>query len=180
MKKEFRPFNSVVPCPVALLSVKGENGPNIITLSWAANVCSKPPLVVVGIRPSRHSYKLVNDAGDFVLNIPSSDMLDVAKFAGSKSGLDYDKFEHLRLTPLPSKTISSPMIEECPLNIECKVTQILSLGSHDLFIAEVLTVHIDESILDEEKNNPDSSKMKLFTYLPIVGEYWSLGKKMES
>ena len=178
MKKEFRPFNSIVPCPVVLLSVKGENGPNIITLSWTANVCSKPPMVVVGIRPSRHSYKLVNDAGDFVLNIPSSDMLNVVEFAGSKSGRDYDKFEHLGLTAMPSKTISSPMIEECPVNIECKVTQSMNLGSHDLFIAEVLTVHFDELVLDAEKKNPDPSKMKLFTYLPIVGEYWALGEKI--
>jgi flavin reductase (DIM6/NTAB) family NADH-FMN oxidoreductase RutF len=77
MKKEFKPFNSIVPCPVVLLSVIGENGSNIITLSWAANVCSKPPMVVVGIRPSRHSYKLVKKAGDFVLNIPSRDMINV-------------------------------------------------------------------------------------------------------
>ena len=178
MKKEFKPFNSIVPCPVALLSVKGENGPNIITLSWVANVCSKPPMVVVGIRPSRHSYKLVQETGDFVLNIPSSDMLEAVKFAGTKSGRDYDKFEQLGLTPMPSKSITSPMIKECPLNIECKVTQTMNLGSHDLFIAEVLTVHLDELVLDAEKKNPEPASMKLFTYLPIVGEYWTLGEKI--
>jgi flavin reductase (DIM6/NTAB) family NADH-FMN oxidoreductase RutF len=182
MKKEFKPFNSIVPCPVVLLSVRGsnENRPNIITLSWAANVCSKPPMVVVGIRPSRHSYKLVNDAGDFVLNIPSVDMLNVVKFAGTKSGRDYDKFEQFGLTPIPSEKISSPMIMECPVNIECKVTQTMSLGSHDLFIAEVLTVHLDESVLDAKKHTPDPDKMRLFTYLPVVGEYWSLGNKIQS
>ena len=178
MKKEFKPFNSIVPCPVALLSVKGENGPNIITLSWVANVCSKPPMVVVGIRPSRHSYKLVQETGDFVLNIPSSDMLEAVKFAGTKSGRDYDKFDQLGLTPMPSKSITSPMIKECPLNIECKVTQTMNLGSHDLFIAEVLTVHLDELVLDAEKKNPEPASMKLFTYLPIVGEYWTLGEKI--
>jgi flavin reductase (DIM6/NTAB) family NADH-FMN oxidoreductase RutF len=180
MKKEFKPFNSIVPCPVVLLSVKGENGPNIITLSWVANVCSKPPMVVVGIRPSRYSYKLVKDTGDFVLNIPSRDMLNAVKFAGTKSGRDYDKFEQLDLTTMSSKCVASPMIKECPLNIECKVTQALNLGSHGLFIAEVLTVHLDESILDADRKKPDPRKMKLFTYLPIVGEYWSLGEKIQS
>ncbi|MGD2072623.1 MAG: flavin reductase family protein [Candidatus Thorarchaeota archaeon] len=183
MKKKFKPFNAIVPCPVVLLSVKGNdenNNPNIITLSWAANVCSKPPIVVVGIRPSRYSYKLVNDAGDFVLNIPAVGMLNAAKFSGTKSGRDYNKFEHLGLTPKPSEKIDSPMIEECPLNIECKVTQSMNLGSHDLFVAEVLAVHLDESVLDSEKRSLDPNKMKLFTYLPIVGEYWSLGKKVQS
>ena len=178
MKKEFRPSTSVVPSPVVLLSVKGEDSPNIITLAWAANVCSKPPTVVVGIRPSRYSYDLVKAVGDFVLNIPSSDMLDAVKSAGHKSGRDHDKFGHLGLTPVPSKTITSPMIKECPLNIECKVTQTMSLGSHELFITEVLSVHFDESVLDDEKENPIPSKMKLFTYLPISGEYWSLKEKI--
>jgi flavin reductase (DIM6/NTAB) family NADH-FMN oxidoreductase RutF len=180
MKKEFKPFNSIVPCPVVLLSVIGENGSNIITLSWAANVCSKPPMVVVGIRPSRHSYKLVKKAGDFVLNIPSRDMLNVVEFAGTKSGRDYDKFESLGLTPMPSKSITSPMIKECLLNIECKVTQTMNLGSHDLFIAEVLKVHLDESVLDADKKNPDPTRMKLFTYLPIGGEYWEVGGRIQN
>ncbi|MFW9846849.1 MAG: flavin reductase family protein [Candidatus Thorarchaeota archaeon] len=177
MKKEIGPTTAVLPCPVVLLSVSGEEQPNIITLSWVANVCSKPPTIVVGIRPQRHSHKLVMDAGDFTLNIPSIDLLEAAEFSGTKSGRDFNKFEECGLTPVPSTKIESPMIEECPINIECKVTKVESPGVHDLFTAEVLAVHLDESVL-EENGRFSPSKAKLFTYLPLSGQYWALGEQI--
>jgi len=177
MKREMNPTTAMVPCPVVLLSVYGPERPNIITLSWAANVCSKPPTMVIGIRPERHSYNLVKDAGEYVLNIPSVEQLEGTVFAGSKSGRDFDKFSECGFTPEPASKIKASMIKECPINIECKTRQIVPLGAHDLFIAEVVTAHIDESVLDE-KGRFDASKTTLFTYLPLNGQYWSLGKKI--
>ncbi|UCE10557.1 MAG: flavin reductase family protein [Candidatus Thorarchaeota archaeon] len=179
MKREMRPFTAIVPSPVVLLSVAGEDYPNIITLSWAANICSKPPSVAVGIRQNRFSYELISKANDFVLNIPTVDLLEATEFSGSKSGRDFNKFAECGLTPIPSKTVSSPMIKECPINIECIKKQILPIGVHDLFIAEVVKVHMNEDVLDEE-GHLDLTKAKLFTYIPATGQYWSLGDKLES
>lgn len=177
MKRVMSPSTAMVPCPVVLLSVSGPDRPNIITLSWAANVCSKPPTMVVGIRPERHSYDLVKKAGEYVLNIPSANLIEGAVFAGSKSGRDYDKFSECGFTPEPASKIDAPMIKECPISIECKTREIIPLGAHDLFIADVLAVHIEESVLGEN-GKFDALKAKLFTYLPLNGQYWKLGEKL--
>ncbi|NWF97135.1 MAG: flavin reductase family protein [Candidatus Thorarchaeota archaeon] len=177
MKRELKPMTAVVPCPVVLLSVGGKPRPNIITISWAANVCSSPPTVAVGIRPNRHSHGMVMEEGDFVLNIPSSTQIDASVFAGSKSGRDHDKFKECGLTPAKASKVKSPMIAECPINIECRTTQVINLGAHDLFLAEVLAVHIEESLLDE-KGLLDVERTQLFTYLPLVAQYWRLGSRL--
>lgn len=177
MKCQLNPATAVVPCPVVLLSVVGEDKPNIITLSWVANVCSKPPTVVAGIRPERHSYNLVKAAGEFVLNIPSTKQFEGVEFAGTKSGREYDKFAEAGFTSEPAAKINAPMIKECPINIECKTTQIIPLGAHDLFVAEIVAIHVDESLLDE-KGRFDASKTTLFTYIPLNGQYWTLGNKI--
>ena len=178
MKRSMNPFAAVVPCPVVLLSVAGTDKPNIITLSWVANVCSKPPSIVAGIRPERHSYEMVKEANEFVLNIPSTGQLEGTEFAGTKSGKDYDKFIECGFTSEPASKINAPMIKECPINIECKTKQIVPLGAHHLFIAEVVAVHIDETALDE-KGRFDPSKVPLFTYLPLNGQYWTLGEQLQ-
>ncbi|MFW9974711.1 MAG: flavin reductase family protein [Candidatus Thorarchaeota archaeon] len=177
MKRQMNPGTAIVPCPVVLLSVAGEDKPNIITLSWVANVCSKPPTIIAGIRPERYSYKLVKEAGEFALNIPTSSQIDGTEFAGTKSGRDHDKFTEGGFTPEPATKIKAPLIKECPINIECKTTQIIPLGAHHLFVAEVVAVHIDESTLDE-KGRFDASKASLFTYLPLNGQYWTLGNEI--
>lgn len=178
MKCEKKGSTALVPCPVVLLSVHGPEKPNIITISWAANVCSKPPTVVVGIRPERYSYDLVKNAGEFVLNIPSTDQLEASVFAGTKSGKEHDKFLECNLTATKASKINAPMIDECPISLECKTTRIVNVGTHDLFIAEVVAVHIEESVLDEN-GRFDASKTSLFTYLPLGAEYWELGEKIE-
>ena len=178
MKKELKPFTALVPCPVVLLSVRGESHPNIITLSWAANICSKPPSIAVGIRPERFSYDLVKNAGEFVVNIPSVHQYEAAVFCGTKSGKAHDKFTECDLTAVPASKIDAPMIGECPINLECKTTNIVGVGAHDLFIAEIVAVHMDDTIISEG-NRMDVEKSALFTYLPTTGEYWSLGSKIE-
>ncbi|MFW9925998.1 MAG: flavin reductase family protein [Candidatus Thorarchaeota archaeon] len=178
MKRSMNPSTAVAPCPVVLLSVAGKDRPNIITLSWVANVCSRPPSIVAGIRPERHSYEMVKEAKEFVLNIPSTDQFEGTEFAGTKSGRNYDKFTECGFTPEPASKINAPMIKECPINIECKTTQVIPLGAHHLFIAEIVAVHIDESALDE-KGRFDLSKVPLFTYIPLNGQYWTLGKQIQ-
>ncbi|TFF86591.1 flavin reductase family protein [Candidatus Thorarchaeota archaeon] len=177
MRIEKRPSTALVPCPAILLSVAGDERPNIITLSWAANVCSNPPMLAVGIRPNRYSHQLVKRAGDFVVNIPSADLIKATIFCGSKSGKDHDKFQECGLTAVTSSKVSSPRIEECPINIECKIDKTVSLGAHDLFIGEVVAVHMNESVLDSN-GRLDPEKAKLFTYLPLAAEYWNLGEKI--
>jgi flavin reductase (DIM6/NTAB) family NADH-FMN oxidoreductase RutF len=177
MKKESKGGTAMVPAPVVLLSVRGKETPNIITLSWAANVCSDPPSIVVGIRPNRHSYDMVKEAGEFVINIPGVNQLEATKFCGTKSGRDHDKFAECNLTPVQGSKVNAPMIAECPINLECKTTKIVPVGSHDLFIAEVLAVHLDDSILNEN-GRFDAEKGKLFTYMPLNGQYWAIGDKL--
>ncbi|MFX0106664.1 MAG: flavin reductase family protein [Candidatus Hodarchaeota archaeon] len=177
MKREIKPTTAVMPCPAVMLSVAGKERPNIITLSWVANVCSSPPTIVVGIRPERHSHKMVLDTGNFVLNIPSEELLEATEFSGTKSGRDVDKFTECRLTPKPSTKVSSPMIEECPINLECEVKKVEHIGAHDLFIAEVVAVHINESAYTNGRF--DAGKAQPFTYIPLSGQYWSLGKQIQ-
>ncbi|MFX1484440.1 MAG: flavin reductase family protein [Promethearchaeota archaeon] len=178
MKRLMNPSTALVPCPVVLLSVTGEDKPNIITLSWVANVCSKPPTIIAGIRPERHSYELIKRAKEFVLNIPSTKQFKGTEFAGTKSGREYDKFKECGFTPEPASKVNAPIIKECPINIECKTTQVIPLGAHHLFIAEVVAVHIDEGVLDE-RGRFDPTKTTLFTYLPLNGQYWALGEHLK-
>ncbi len=134
-------------------------------------------MVVVAIRPKRHSNELIKKAGDFVLNIPSSDQIEACVFAGTKSGRDYDKFVECGLTAVPSLRISSPAIAECPINIECIVTRTTNLGAHDMFIAQIVTVRVDDLMIDD-KEKINAERLRLFTYLPLTGEYWRLGEKI--
>ncbi|TFG12181.1 flavin reductase family protein [Candidatus Thorarchaeota archaeon] len=177
MKKQKKPSTAIIPCPVILVSVAHEKQPNIITLSWAANVCSDPPSIAIGVRPSRYSYDLIKEAGDFVVNIPSRDLLDATVFCGTHSGREHNKFEECGLTPVNATKVSAPMIEECPLNIEAEVKKIISVGVHDLFIAEVVAVHMDQEAIDS-KERLDLNIAAPFTYIPLTGEYWGIGKKI--
>jgi flavin reductase (DIM6/NTAB) family NADH-FMN oxidoreductase RutF len=178
MKQQKRWGTVMVPCPAVLVSVGDEAEANIITLSWAANVCSKPPRMAIGVRPERYSYALLQRTGDFVINIPSAEHLNAVVLCGTQSGKTIDKFKATGFTPQPSTKINSPLIEECPLNIECKTWNVFELGSHHLFIGDVMNAHIDEKVLTVE-GKVDLSKMNLFTYNPLVGQYWSLGQKLD-
>ncbi|NPV89347.1 MAG: flavin reductase family protein [Firmicutes bacterium] len=149
MKIEKPGSTALQPVPVVLVtSVDDQNRPNIITIAWAGTVCSEPPMVGIGIRPSRYSHGLIKKNRQFVINLPTQSLLRVTDYCGVVSGRDVDKFAATGLTPRPASKVAPPLIEECPVNLECEVRQVLELGSHDLFLAEVLAVHIDESALD--------------------------------
>jgi len=174
-RPELPPSEALYPVPVVLVSSANRNKTNIITIAWCGVVCSKPPLLSISIRPSRYSHAIIKESGDFVINIPSEDIIKKTDLCGITSGRDKDKFKLCGFTKIASSKISSPMIEECPVNIECKVRQTLSLGAHDMFIGEVLAVHADKSVLDANRNI-DYKKARPFVY--NQGEYWNLGKRI--
>lgn len=169
------PNEALYPVPVVLVSSGDKDKANIITIAWCGVVCSKPPLLSISIRPSRHSHKIISESRDFVVNVPREELLERTDFCGMVSGNTVDKFKTCNFTKTPSSKVSSPIIEECPVNIECKVVKSLKLGAHDMFIGEVVAVHADEDVLDKS-GNIDYKKAKPFVY--NRGEYWNLGTKI--
>jgi len=164
------------PCPVVLVTCVDSDGkPNIITLAWAGVVCSDPPVLGLGIRPHRHSYGLIEDAGEFVVNIPTTEILEETDFCGMVSGRDVDKFSETGLTAEPAKEVKPPLIRECPVNIECVLKKKIPLGVHHLFLGEVVRVHVDQDVLDKN-GRIDFTKVSPFVY--NQGEYWSLYQKI--
>lgn len=174
-KIKLPPNEALYPVPVVLVSSGDQDESNIITIAWCGVVCSKPPLISISIRPSRHSYKIISKRGDFAVNIPTEELLKKTDFCGVVSGNAVDKFKACGFTKGASSKISSPIIEECPVNIECKVIKSFNLGTHDIFIGEVVAVQTDGDIIDKD-GKIDYNKAK-----PVVynrGEYWNLGKKV--
>jgi flavin reductase (DIM6/NTAB) family NADH-FMN oxidoreductase RutF len=154
----------LAPIPVVMVSCEASGfSRNIITLAWVGNICSDPPLVSISIRPERYSYAIIRESKEFVINIPSSAILWATDYCGVVSGREVDKFSQTGLTAIPGSLVKAPMIEEAPLNIECQVKQIIPLGTHDLFIAEVLLAHVNEDCLNE-KELPDLDKMQGVAY----------------
>ncbi len=173
-----KPSRPVYPTPAALItSVDSEGKPNIITLGEVAMVSLHPTRVSVGTRPATYSNGLIKATGEFVINFPTADMVNEVDFCGTKSGRDVDKFAETGLTPEPAVHVKPPLIKECPVNLECKVIGTLSLGSHDLFIGDVLLMHAEEDILlDSDTGRVDPSKGLIFA----MNEYWSFGERIET
>lgn len=171
------PFVALRPVPVVLVSCGHGEQANIITIAWTGILCSNPPQVGIGVQPSRHSHGLIREAGEFVINIPDEGLLDEVEYCGFVSGRDEDKFAGHGLTPVPGTAAQTPIIAECPINLECKLVHTLRLGSHDLFVGEVVAVQVSEEVLDE-RGRVDSDKLKpiLFT----GDEYWGLGSLLGS
>lgn len=176
-KREFPPSEALYPVPVVLVSCadKAAGRANIITLAWCGVVCSKPPMLGISIRPSRLSHRLIKETKDFVVNIPSVKILKETDLCGVISGKDTDKFKACSFTKKASSKVSSPMIAECPVNIECVLKSVIELGTHDLFIGEVAAVHADEGILSPG-GSIDYGLAMPFVY--TQGEYRELGGKV--
>ncbi len=174
-KKEIKANTLLMPVPVTLVTALDENGrPNIITLAWVGTVASVPPQISISIRKSRYSHKPVKDNREFVLNIPGENLLVETDACGSVSGRDVHKFEEFNLTPTEASVVKAPLIEECPINMECKISDILELGSHDMFVAEIVAMHANEEVLSDGRVN--ASKMRPIAYCPH--DYWSLKEKI--
>jgi flavin reductase (DIM6/NTAB) family NADH-FMN oxidoreductase RutF len=168
-----RPSTYLYPAPV-ILATCGAEKPNIITLAWVGTVCSDPPTVAIGVRPSRHSHALIEESGEFVINLPGEDLLEVTDHCGQVSGRDIDKFAAFGLTAEPASEVKAPLIGECPVNLECRVTHKLPLGAHDLFLGEIVAVHVEEAVLDEGGRRIDYGKARPFVL--AFAEYWGLGE----
>lgn len=176
-KKSLKPATYLYPTPVMLVSSQGRDGkPNVATISWGGVLCSDPPMVGISIRPTRHTHRLVKESQEFVLNLPSQNWLKETDFCGSVSGKDTDKFLTVGFTMSKADVVQAPLINECPLNLECRVKQILYLGTHDLFIAEVVAAHADDGILAGDRI--DIEKLAPVSYFPSVHEYRALGEKI--
>ena len=173
-KIERKPFALLYPCPVTLVTCVDRQGkPNIIPLAWAGIACADPPTIGVAIRPHRYSYGLIKDTKEFVVNIPTVDILRETDYCGEVSGRDHDKFAETKLSPEPARHVKPSLIKECPVNLECVLQRVLELGVHHLFLGRVVAVHVDKAILDE-RGRIDYAKARPFVY--IHGEYWSLGE----
>lgn len=175
-KQSWKPGNMLYPLPAVMVSCQGnDEKPNIITVAWAGTVCTNPPMLSISVRPERYSYHLIEESGEFVINLTTKALVKATDFCGVRSGRDVDKFKECHLTPLPSKQVHAPGIAESPVNIECKVREIKPLGSHSMFLADVIGVTIDDTLLDE-KNKFDLNAAGLVTY--SHGEYFLLGQKL--
>lgn len=163
---------ALFPVPAVLVSC-GRERPNIITLAWVGTLCSDPPSVGIGVRPERFSHGLIAEAGEFVVNLPRADQVDVVDYCGQVSGRSVDKWAACGLTPLPGSKVQTPLIAECPIALECRVSQRLTLGVHDLFVGEVLAVRADAAVLDEH-GRVDYGRADLLTY--VAGYYYRLGE----
>ena len=143
-KQSWKPGNMLYPLPVVMVSCnrKGEK-PNIVTVAWTGTICSDPAMVSISVRPERYSHDIIEETGEFVINLVTKDLTYATDYCGVRSGRDVDKFKEMNLTPLPSKMIDAVGIEESPVNIECKVVEVKKLGSHDMFIADVVNVTVD-------------------------------------
>lgn len=175
-KESWKPGNLLYPLPAVMVSCQrpGER-PNIITVAWAGTTCSSPAMVSISIRPERYSYGIIKETGEFVINLVNRELTYATDFCGVRSGRDVDKFKEMNLTPVPSETVSAPSIKESPVNIQCRVTQIIPLGSHDLFLAEVTGITVDQDYMDEKgKFHLNSTGLVAYSH----GEYFLLGEKL--
>lgn len=173
-KQLWKPGNMLYPLPVVMVSVADKEGKNnIITIAWAGTICSNPPMVSISVRPERYSYDIIKETGEFVINLTTKDLTYATDYCGVKSGRDVDKFKEMGLTALPGKEVKAPLIGESPVNIECKVTQVITLGSHDMFLAEVVAVHVDEKYMDEKgKFHLDKAEPIAYSH----GDYLATGE----
>ncbi|MGH4123153.1 MAG: flavin reductase family protein [Clostridium sp.] len=163
------------PVPVVLITSKNKEGSiNVFTVAWIGTACTKPPMITVAIRPERLSYEYIKESGDFVVNLPNSKMVRQVDYCGVRSGRQIDKIREMNFTTEPSKDVIAPLISECPIALECKVKSITPLGTHHLFLAEIVNTHVDSSLIDL-KGKIHFESADLITY--SHGEYFSVNSK---
>lgn len=175
-KESWKPGNMLYPLPAVMVScARSGEKPNIITLAWAGTICSDPVMVSVSIRPERYSYDIIKETGEFVINLTTEQLCRATDYCGVRSGRDHDKFTEMKLTAAPASKVACPVIAESPVNIECKVKEIVPLGSHHMFIADVVAVNVSSEYMDD-KGKFELNSTKLMTY--SHGEYFALGRSL--
>lgn len=175
-KQRWKPGNMLYPVPAVMVSCQRENEkPNIITVAWAGTVCTNPAMLSISVRPERYSYNIIKDTKEFVVNLVTKELVYATDYCGVKSGRDVDKFKEMHLHECESNVVSVPGIMESPVNIECRVVEIKELGSHHMFIAEVVSVNIDDKYMDKTgKFNLNKAGLVSYSH----GEYFELGEKL--
>lgn len=175
-KQNWKPGNMLYPLPVVMVSCKREGEkPNIVTVAWAGTICSDPVMVSVSIRPERYSHDIIEETGEFVINLVTKDLAYATDYCGVRSGRDVDKFKEMGLTAIDSQKVSAPQIAESPVSLECVVKDIKRLGSHDMFIAEVVNITVDDRYMDDTgKFRLNDADLVAYSH----GEYYTLGDKV--
>ena len=177
MKESWKPGTLIYPLPAVLVSCGATPDEyNLLTVAWTGTVCTDPPMCYVSVRPERHSYGIIRRTGEFVINLTTRGLARAADWCGVRSGRDYDKFREMGLTPGKALKVAAPIVEESPVSIECRVRQVLELGTHDMFLAEVVAVQVDADYID-----PATGRFCLERACPIVyshGEYFALGEAL--
>ena len=175
-KQAWKPGTMLFPVPVVMVSCAAADGrPNIVTVAWTGTICSEPPMLSISLQKPRYSYGLIMESREFVVNIPSARLVRVTDYCGVVSGRDVDKFAAAKLTPGPSVSVKPPIIMECPVNIECAVRQVLELGAHTMFVAEVTAVQVSKHLLTP------SGRLALKKEGSVAfshGGYYALGKNL--
>lgn len=175
-KQSWKPGNMLYPVPAVLVSCRDKAGnDNVLTVAWAGTICSDPAMLSISVRKERHSHPMIMETGEFVVNLTTRQLLQATDYCGVKSGRDEDKFKAMNLTKGEGEKVNVPIIMESPVNIECKVKQVLELGSHDMFVAEVVNVQISDEYMDE-KGAFHLNDADLLAY--SHGQYYSLGEKL--
>lgn len=175
-KIDFKPGNMLYPLPAVLVSVRDAQGEdNLITIAWTGTICTNPPMLYISVRPERHSYKALKETGEFVVNLTTEAMVKGTDYCGVKSGRDVDKFEMTGFHKGEASKVNAPIIEESPVNIECKVREEVALGSHHMFIADVVHVSVDDRYMDEKGTfHLERSKPIVYSH----GTYFSIGEAL--
>lgn len=175
-KQIWKPGNMLYPLPAVLISAADKSGrDNLFTVAWTGTICSDPAMVSISVRPERYSYHMIEETGEFVLNLTTEKLAWATDYCGVRSGRDVDKWKEMQLTRAYGEYVKAPMVAESPVNLECRVTEKKVLGSHDMFMAEVLAVHADEAYMDEK------GAFRLSEAKPLVyshGRYYSVGKEI--
>lgn len=178
-KQNWKPGTMIYPLPAVMVSCgSDESEYNIITISWTGTICTNPPMCYISVRPERHSYSIIKKNLEFVINLTTEDLAFATDWCGVKSGKNFNKFKEMDLNPAKAQKVNAPLIDESPINIECVVKQIIPLGSHDMFIAEVVAVNADEKYFNSKTQEFDFSKAKPICY--SHGKYYNLGQLLGS
>jgi flavin reductase (DIM6/NTAB) family NADH-FMN oxidoreductase RutF len=175
-KISWKPGNMVYPLPAVMVTVRGKDGKdNIITVAWTGTVCTNPPMLYISVRKERYSYELLKESGEFVVNLTTEDLVKATDYCGVRSGSKVDKFKETHLTKEEAEVVNCAMIQESPVNIECRVKKVMPLGSHDMFLADVVNVNVDDAYMDE------NGSFQLHKANPLVyshGTYYKTGQKL--
>jgi len=176
-KIEWKPGNMLYPLPAVLVSVSDKSGKeNVFTVAWTGTVCTDPPMVSISVRPERYSYHMIRETGEFVINLTTEAMVSAVDYCGVKSGRETDKLKEMRLKTVPASVVSCPLLADSPVNIECRVTKREELGSHHMFLAQVVAVHVDESYMEGARFNLQAADPIVYSH----GEYYGLGRLLGS